>query len=139
MDLEDESSEFDPELMLAQVLENPGVSQILIRHRTATEETLSVHVRCQFAAGQQRFTLHVPFYPHFSSIPEVAASIFDDTGGRTRITDRQKFGTRIEITLDQPAESIQQVLIEVTATASTLVSHQADCPDLPFQPRQFSE
>lgn len=110
--------ELDPELLLAQLLEDPSLTQHLVRHRFETEETLVTYLRCEIAANLQRYILHVPFYPHFQAIPQVRASLFDDTSARVRVTDQQKFGARIEITLDHPASSDSQVMLEVSASAA---------------------
>lgn len=117
-----EPPEFDAEMILQQVLEDPSVSQFSIRHGFEAEDTLSTYVRCDFAEGQQRYILHVPFYPHFGNIPQVTATIFDENAGRARVTDQQKFGSRVEITLDGPTTSAQRILVEVIASAPTSVS-----------------
>jgi hypothetical protein len=118
-ELSDQSEipEFDLELILEQLLQDPSVSQFSIRHQLETEETISTFVRCDMASGQQRLVLHVPFYPHFRSIPRVAASILDGHQGRTRVTDYQKFGARVEIALEEPSLMPLTVLVEIIATA----------------------
>jgi hypothetical protein len=111
-------SHLDSELIVSHMLADPSLTQFCQRHVNGEGETLVGYFRCGFATHQQRFVLHVPFYPHFAEIPEVSATLFDDIRGRVRITDSQKFGARLEMVLDHPAVGAQQVWVEVTATLS---------------------
>jgi hypothetical protein len=123
-----ETPQFDLELILEQLLRDPAVSQFSIRHQFETEETISTYMRCDLAGGQQRVVLHVPFYPHFRSIPRVTASILDGLEGRTRVTDHQKFGARVEIALQESSLEPLTIQVEIIATAK-----KSD--DLKLQPR----
>jgi hypothetical protein len=114
---ESEAEALDIETILSQLLADPSLVQYQTRHQQDLIDSIVSYFRCHWSAGQQRYILHVPFYPHFSEIPQVAATIFDDSVGRVRVTDRQKFGARIEVLLEHPVSQPQQVLVEVLASA----------------------
>jgi len=97
------------------ILNNPDISQQLTRRTVDGLDTLMGYFRCQFAAQQTRYALHVPLYPAMNQIPEIEAAIVDGEQAKVRITDRQKFGVRLEIVLPQPPQSDQCLLVEVTA------------------------
>ncbi len=105
----------DPELILAQILDNPAMTQYWQRYEIEGQDAISAFYRCGFLEGQQRYILNVPFHPPFQKIPNVSAALVDDTSGRVRITHQQKFGARIEIVLSQPATTAHSCLLEFTA------------------------
>lgn len=115
VELEDET--WDAEVLIGQMLADPSLVQYVTRHHQDGLDSIAGYFRCQIEANQQRYILHVPFYPHFTRIPQVTASLTADREGRVRITDQQRFGTRIEVVLDQPAVNLQWIMVEVFASA----------------------
>lgn len=114
--------EYDAEVMLEHVFADPTITQYLIRNQRDGLDTVCFYQRCQFSLGQQRLVLHFPFYPPFKQTPEVLVSVLDAEKVRTRITDQQKFGARVEIILNQPViegSDQQTILVECVATAGT--------------------
>ncbi len=116
---DDRSVELDPELMLAQLLADPHRIQHWVRTHRDGVDSIATYNRCDFVLGQQRYVWHLSFLPPFSFIPEIEARAAEDVDLRVRVTDRQKFGARLEIVLPQPAVANLSVLIEATATASS--------------------
>ena len=116
----DESDdELDPELLLAQILSDPHLRQHLVRTERDGVDSITTYNRCEFALGQQRFIWHLSFLPPFSSLPEIEARALDNLDLRVRVTDRQKFGARLEIVLPSPSVGNLTVLVEAMATASS--------------------
>ena len=107
---------FDPELLISQMLEDSSIIQQVTRSRSGDSETVVGYFRCDFAQGQQRAVLHVPFTPLLNEVPSVEAMIMDDVAGKVRVTDRQKFGLRLEVVTQTPVDTRCAVLIEVVAT-----------------------
>ena len=114
--MEDDESFVDPELMLQQVLENQNLVQHITRTQEADHQTIAGYFRVDFEPGQQRGVLHVPFAPPLKIVPQVDAHVTDLENARVRVTDRQKFGIRAEVILDQASTSHQKILVEVIAT-----------------------
>lgn len=118
-DGEAEVSDLDPEIMLEQILADPDLVQHVVRTNRDGCETVVGFFRCLLETGMQRYILHVPFTPPLANIPEVESMITERSDVRARVTDRQKFGTRIEVILPCPAESPTTLLVEVIATLET--------------------
>ncbi len=116
---DDSIVELDPELMLAQILADTHIKQHWIRTQRDGVDSIASYNRCDFVPGQQRHVWHLSFFPPFNFIPEIEARAAEDADLRVRVTDRQKFGARLEIVLPQPAVANLSVLIEATATASS--------------------
>ena len=116
---DDRTVELDPELMLAQLLADPHMMQHWVRTHRDGVDSIATYNRCNFVPGQQRSVWHLSFLPPFSFIPEIEARAVEDVDLRVRVTDRQKFGARLEIVLPQPAAADLSVLIEATATVSS--------------------
>ncbi len=113
-----EDVEFDPEMVVAQLLEDKSVVQHVTRTLTEEAESVVGYFRVGFAKGQQRAVIHFPLTPQLGEIPSVEAMLLDPVPGRVRITDRQRFGIRIEVALQQPVEANGSVMIEVIVTAA---------------------
>ncbi len=115
----DELLELDPELVIAQILSDPNLVQHVVRTNRDGIETMVAYFRCGFSTGLQRYVLHVPFSPAFGGIPDVSAMATEQADVRVRITDRQKFGARLEVVLPRPSECETSLLVEVIATTPT--------------------
>ncbi len=113
----DAASAIDPELMLEQILNDPSLVQHIVRTQTADAETLVAYFRCSFSVEQQRAILHIPFSPPLSNVPSVEAMVVENETARVRVTDRQKFGARLEVVLPQPAALETRLLVEAIVTA----------------------
>ena len=99
------------------VFQDHTISQQWIRRQDEGFDTLSGHFRCAFSCEQQRYALHIPLYPAMEEVPDVEATVVDCETAKIRVTDRQKFGLRLEVILEQPALEACQVLVELTAYA----------------------
>ena len=73
-----------------------GIVQQCSRYDLDGQESICGIFRCDFEPLQRRTALHVPIHPPLSDLPEVEA-IGIDCDLRTRVTDCQKFGVRIEV------------------------------------------
>lgn len=99
----------------SSILNDPDISLQLTRRAADEFDTLIGFFRCQFESQQQRFALHVPIYPAMNEIPEVEAVVLDCDDAKIRVTDRQKFGLRLEIVLSEPCPAMRKLVVEVTA------------------------
>ena len=72
--------------------------QTFRRVRFANEdELIEGLVRVEFASGERRKIVHLPFVPHLAHIPELHCDI-PANEARARATDRKRYGARIEVT-----------------------------------------
>lgn len=110
--------EFDLEMMMEQILGDPGLTQYVIRRSESNTDTLVGYFRCCLEQNQQRYALHIPVYPAMEFEPQVEAILMDSNDGRVKITESKKFGLRMEIVLPTPAEKQVDFLVEVIATSS---------------------
>ena len=110
--------EVDLELVTERILADPDLTQHITRRNGEGQDTLAGYFRCQFEAEQQRYALHVPLYPPMSMIPEVEAIVMDSDAASVRVTDRQRFGIRLEVVLNRPLTKISNVMVEVIAVCT---------------------
>lgn len=96
--------EFDQELLIGQLLEDPEITQFSTRSLRDGLDTLCCYQRCIWKGAPARLIVHFPFYPPFQRLPEVQVNLLDSDLGRLRVTDRQKFGVRAEISLGPVSE-----------------------------------
>lgn len=117
---DDELSEtIDAEQIVQQLLSDPDVTQHVTRRSCDGTDSITGYYRCQFESSQERAILHVPIHPPMLSVPEVEALFVDDDEAlRIRVTDRQKFGARLEIIRSAGQEQANSVMVEVVLTAS---------------------
>jgi hypothetical protein len=113
----DDDATADPEVMLERILADPGLAQHIVRTHRDSQETVVGYFRCAFRPGQQRYILHLPFTPLLPGVPTIEALATEQSDIRTRVTDRQKYGARIEVILPAPSLIEQSVLVEVIATS----------------------
>jgi hypothetical protein len=116
IDMDDQESFVDPEILLRQLLDDPNLVQHLSRTEHHGIETIVAYFRIAFEPGQQRQILHVPFAPPLKLVPQVKAHATDHQEVRVRVTDRQKFGIRAEVILPVPSVSAQRIIVEVIAS-----------------------
>ena len=114
----DQVEAVDMELVTEQILADPNLTQQITRRNEAGQDTLAGYFRCQLQPNQQRYALHVPLYPAMSRIPEVDAMVMDSDDASVRVTDRQRFGIRLEILLSCPKTETSNVMVEVIACCS---------------------
>jgi hypothetical protein len=119
----------DPELMLEQTLADPNLVQHIVRSNQDGIESIVGYFRCEFLAGQQRYVLHAPFSPALGAVPAIEAMVADEEclqdSVRVRVTDKQKFGARLEVVLVEPAKKPISLLVEVIASAAAKSSSSA--------------
>ena len=99
----------------SSILDDPGICQQLTRRTADGFDTLMGYFRCQLEPRQLRYALHIPLYPAMAEIPTVEAVAMDHPTAKVRITDRQKFGLRMEIVLPESNDEAQSLVVEVTA------------------------
>jgi hypothetical protein len=123
--LEDDGEDelVDPELILQQILEDPGLTQYITRNEVEGVVAITAYYRVRFQSGQSRQVLHVPFSPPLQVVPIVEVQAVEQEGVRVRITDCQKFGLRAEIIWAPQDATIHQsperdCLVEVIATCT---------------------
>lgn len=114
---------------LDEFLNEPSQKQKTIR-LLDDSSTKVVHLRrCCFEKGQSCFVVHVPFFPPLKNVPIVDASSFD-TETRIRITERNRFGLRIEVislnrnhkSLSESVEVVVQIIAQDDKTETDLGS-----------------
>ena len=114
----DDHIEIDPELALEQTLADPDLIQHIVRTNRDGVDTVVGYFRCHFSEGQQRHVLHCSFNPPFEQLPTIDAMVTCRDDVRARITDCQKFGTRIELIFREPCLEETKLLVEVIASSS---------------------
>ena len=108
VEISEELSEWDPDLL-----------QQVSRIQRSDVDQLVGYYRVRFASGQKREVVHVLIHPPMETVPEVEANGLDAPAHRIRITDRERFGIRIEVVLDTAwsGDEPETFLVEVLATA----------------------
>ncbi len=94
-----------------------GIVQQLMRTQLAGTDQITGIFRCDFSQEQDRYALNIPIHPALSAIPAVEA-IALESDARIRVTDRQKFGVRLEVVLNRAAAEPQQVFVDVVIACS---------------------
>lgn len=117
----------DLELATEQILADPNLTQYITRRYEAGQDTLVGYFRCQLQPDQQRYALHVPLYPAMNRNPEIEAIVLDSDDASVRVTDRQKFGIRLEILVNRPKTEVSNVIVEVIAVCSDRAPGKIDC------------
>ena len=91
-----------------------GIVQKISRSVIDESDRLVGIFRCDLEAGQTRYVLNIPIHPPMANVPEIE-TMFIQGSGRTRITNSEKFGVRIEIVTgeiyDQPTSLFLETVI----------------------------
>lgn len=95
-----------------------GITQQYNRYCRDGTDCVCGIFRCEFEPLQRRFALHVPIHPPMKNLPEVEA-IGIDCDLRTRVTDCQKFGVRIEVVLSEVATTQHFNFLDVVISSTT--------------------
>ena len=93
-----------------------GITQKVTRSNRDGMDSIVGLFRCDFKPGQNHFVLNIPIHPPMSEIPEVEAMVSDENV-RSRITNRERFGIRLELNLNT-GEPLEFVFVE-TVISST--------------------
>lgn len=109
--------EFDAEALLQLTLSNPDLKQHVSRCESDGADTMICYRRVTLAPGERRHAMHIALHPPMPAIPDVEAFMVDPISARIRITDRQRFGARLEIVLEEPVAVETQLMVEVMLTA----------------------
>lgn len=88
-----------------------GVTQKIVRTVKDGHEMIAGIFRCDLDPGQTRYVLNVPIYPALSTVPSVESMVFED-GVRTRITNCEKFGIRVELVISDADHSFKSIFVE---------------------------
>lgn len=83
------------------------------RVQTAAEDRLEGQIRVDFAPGQQRQTVHVPFTPHFARLPTIDCEV-SQTSVRSQVADARRYGARFELKR-RHAERAEVVVLDMSA------------------------
>ena len=94
-----------------------GIVQQFQRYRNGEGESICGIFRCDFEPLQRRAAIHIPIHPPFSNLPSVEA-IGIDCELRTRVTDCQKFGVRLEIVIDDVSANNQFQFVDVVISSA---------------------
>lgn len=103
-----EESEIEP-----AIFSDPSIRQQVIRSVVEDEDFVSVISRVSIAAGADRKIVHIPIHPPFDSNPEVDAFVISGAESRIRVTQKQRFGLRLEVVLARPTAVAVETVIEV--------------------------
>lgn len=117
---EDEASDaVDAEQIVNHLLSDSDVTQHVTRRSCDGVDSVTGYYRCQFDPSQERAILHVPIHPPMACVPEVDAMFVEQADSfRIRVTDRQKFGARLEIIRSTGQDQSDSVMVEVILTAA---------------------
>ncbi len=99
------------------IYSDPAIRQQMIRSVDGDEDCVSVTTRVTIAAGADREVLHIPIYPPFETIPEVEAFVVSGNELRIRVTQKQRFGLRLEAVLTRPTGGAVESVIEIILRA----------------------
>lgn len=111
-------SQVEDELEIeSPILTDRSIRQQMIRSIVGAEDCLSVTARVSVAQDADRAILHIPVYPPFDSIPEVDAFVVQGSELRIRVTQKQRFGLRLEAVLSRPAELAVESVVEIIMRA----------------------
>ena len=109
----------DSEQIVNHLLADPEVTQHVTRRSCDGVDSIIGYYRCQFDPTQERTVLHVPLHPPMVSVPDVDAMFVEQADSfRIRVTDRQKFGARLEIIRSAGHDQASSVMVEVILTAA---------------------
>lgn len=107
----------DSEQIVNHLLADPDVTQHVTRRSCDGIDSMTGYYRCQFDASQERTVLHVPIHPPMACVPEVEVMFVEQADSfRIRVTDRQKFGARLEIIRSAGHDQTDSVMVEVILT-----------------------
>ncbi|MDA1014490.1 MAG: hypothetical protein O3A00_08580 [Planctomycetota bacterium] len=92
-------------------LEAHDTTQQYRRSRLLREdELIEGEVRVRFGSDDRRQIVHLPFVPHLAHIPELECET-SSRDARARVTDRRRYGARIEVTRPTSG-SMEEVTLE---------------------------
>ena len=92
-----------------------SISQQTIRSEYEGDDCLNITTRAVIPAGADRHVIHIAICPAMSTIPEVDAYVISGTEARIRVTQRQKFGVRLELIVGEVSEHKREAILEVVA------------------------
>lgn len=97
-------------------LADSGIVQNIVRTHDATGQHIAGMFRCDLEPGQSSVVLNVPIHPPLPEIPTVEA-VCVDSDARIRVTDRQRFGVRLEISVTPSDQPQSFVFVEVVISS----------------------
>ena len=118
---EEEATEaIDAQQIIDHLVSEPDVVQHVTRRRCDGVDSMTGYYRCDFEPSQERNVLHVPIHPPMASVPDVDTMFVEQVDSfRIRVTDRQKFGARLEIIRSSELDQSDSVMVEVMLTQSS--------------------
>ena len=118
---EEEATEaIDAQQIIDHLLSEPDVVQHVTRRRCGGVDSMTGYYRCDFEPSQERNVLHVLIHPPMASVPDVDTMFVEQVDSfRIRVTDRQKFGARLEIIRSSELDQSASVMVEVMLTQSS--------------------
>ena len=109
----EENTLFEPE----HPFNDESVFQSIVRTADETHEHLAAYFKVAFKSGQKTNVVHLNFWPLFQDRPEIVTRLLGSLAGNCRITQQEKFGARIEVSLSHRPEQDIDVVMELLATA----------------------
>ena len=94
-----------------------GITQKITRCVDDNSERLAAVFRCDFQPDQSRYIVNIPIHPPLISVPEVEAVVLN-ASARTRVTNCEKFGVRIEVVCNEPSDEPKQLFLEAMIYAN---------------------
>lgn len=94
------------------MLVDPSIVQQSTRSTLDGQDCISVTSRITIDAGADREVFHFPIQPPMNSTPLVDAYVVSGADVRIRVTQRQRFGVRVELILGQPADTATESVVE---------------------------
>ena len=119
---EEAAAAIDAQQIIDHLVSDSEVTQHVTRRRCDGVDSMTGYYRCDFEPSQERAVLHVPIHPPMASVPDMDTMLVEQVDSvRIRVTDRQKFGARLEIIRSTELDQSVSVMVEVMLMASSEV------------------
>ena len=119
---EEVAEAIDAQQIIDHLVSDSEVTQHVTRRHCDGVDSMTGYYRCDFEPSQERAVLHVPIHPPMASVPDMDTMLVEQVDSvRIRVTDRQKFGARLEIIRSTELDQSVSVMVEVMLMASSEV------------------
>jgi hypothetical protein len=100
-----------------------AVTQQVVRRREESGEVLTGWTRVDFAQAQRVAAAHIAICPPLASNPTCDAEQQDGPPAQLKVTQAMSYGVRLEIKLDEPAETPTSVIVEFSIQEHAAVAN----------------
>lgn len=100
-----------------------AVTQQVVRRREESGEVLTGWTRVDFAQAQRVAAAHLAICPPLASNPTCDAEQQDGPPAQLKVTQAMSYGVRLEIKLDEPAETPTSVIVEFSIQEHAAVAN----------------